>query len=338
VNVIEAPPADQEIIDWFLFDYRQGFCNYYATAEVILLRAVGIPARWVVGYAQGEALPIEGLPTLPPVTSSIPEVLTSGIARYGVRQSDAHAWPEVYFPDIGWVEFEPTVSITAIVRPKDLASLGQVTDEESRLRDLERNLPQEDNPTDLPQDTSTAEALALRQRRIRQLLILGGLVATVIGMVVLRQARDPHSQLNRWRKRRSQTERVALPVRLERFLQRLGFGSPRFLRRWAAYVQLPPLGRAYQEINNALRRLGQPAELNATPAERAQALASLLPESATQAQSLLSEYHAFSYSTHPANAWTALLMAQEIRSQSRRARLRNTWESWRSILSEKLEG
>ncbi|RMF46676.1 MAG: hypothetical protein D6755_06330, partial [Anaerolineae bacterium] len=53
-TTIEAPPANQEVVDWLLFDYRKGFCNYYATAEVVLLRSLGIPARLAVGYAQGE--------------------------------------------------------------------------------------------------------------------------------------------------------------------------------------------------------------------------------------------------------------------------------------------
>jgi transglutaminase-like putative cysteine protease len=45
--------SDQEPLDWFLFDLRQGFCNYYASAEIVLLRSLGIPARLAVGFAQG---------------------------------------------------------------------------------------------------------------------------------------------------------------------------------------------------------------------------------------------------------------------------------------------
>ena len=96
----EDPPGNQETLDWFLFDLRQGFCNYYATAEVILLRSVGIPARWAIGYASGEK-------AIDPQTK---------LALYTVLQRNAHAWPEVYFPGIGWVEFEPTVSQPEIVR------------------------------------------------------------------------------------------------------------------------------------------------------------------------------------------------------------------------------
>ena len=86
---VEAPPDGTDPLVWFLFDSHKGFCNYYATAEVILLRSVGVPTRMVVGFAQGEYQPPD---------------------KYIVLEKDAHAWPEVYFPDTGWVEFEPTSS------------------------------------------------------------------------------------------------------------------------------------------------------------------------------------------------------------------------------------
>jgi transglutaminase-like putative cysteine protease len=84
-------------MEWFLFDEQTGFCNYYATAQVLMLRSLGIPARFVVGYAQGE---------YDPQTKT-----------YTVRKKDSHAWPEVYFIDYGWMPFEPTVDQPALIRP-----------------------------------------------------------------------------------------------------------------------------------------------------------------------------------------------------------------------------
>ena len=94
----EGPPPEVEPIDWFLFEYQIGFCNYYASAEVIMLRSLGIPARLAAGYASGTYNPTDGI--------------------YEVYGEDAHAWPEVYFPGIGWVEFEPTVSQPVLERPE----------------------------------------------------------------------------------------------------------------------------------------------------------------------------------------------------------------------------
>ncbi len=94
---IEPPPFGRDTVDYFLFDLQKGYCDYYASAMVVLSRAAGLPARLVVGYASGEYDPAR--------------------AVYVVRQKDAHAWAEVYFPGIGWVEFEPTAAQPRIIRP-----------------------------------------------------------------------------------------------------------------------------------------------------------------------------------------------------------------------------
>lgn len=100
---IPAPPKGQDPVDWVLFDSRRGYCVYYASAEVVLLRSLGVPARLAVGFSQGEPL-------------------NPGTPDFTVRESNAHAWPEVFFPGIGWVEFEPTLSQPPLVRPARLAS------------------------------------------------------------------------------------------------------------------------------------------------------------------------------------------------------------------------
>ncbi|MCS7251705.1 MAG: DUF3488 and transglutaminase-like domain-containing protein [Thermoflexus sp.] len=94
---IPAPPPGRDGVVYVLFDLRQGYCDYYASAMAVMARALGIPARVVSGYAQGESMP-DG--------------------RYRVRQRDAHTWVEIYFPGFGWVEFEPTAAQPSILRPE----------------------------------------------------------------------------------------------------------------------------------------------------------------------------------------------------------------------------
>jgi transglutaminase-like putative cysteine protease len=90
------PPANgAERISWFLFDGKEGYCEYFAGAMVVMLRQVGVPARLAGGYAPGE---------YDPQTST-----------YTIRESSAHSWPEVYFPTYGWIEFEPTPSQAVVV-------------------------------------------------------------------------------------------------------------------------------------------------------------------------------------------------------------------------------
>ncbi|HSL45260.1 MAG TPA: transglutaminase-like domain-containing protein [Anaerolineales bacterium] len=87
---VPAPPEDEDVADYFLFELKKGYCDYYASAMVVLARASGLPARFVSGYASGS--------------------YDAANAQYIVRELHAHSWPEVYFPEIGWIEFEPTAS------------------------------------------------------------------------------------------------------------------------------------------------------------------------------------------------------------------------------------
>ena len=86
----QPPAPDQDVVDYFLFEAKSGFCTYYASAMAVLLRLEGIPARVATGYAPGTYVKEQG------------SFLISGDL--------AHAWVEVYFPDYGWISFEPTPS------------------------------------------------------------------------------------------------------------------------------------------------------------------------------------------------------------------------------------
>ena len=90
------PPrlAMDDPVDDFLFNLRTGYCEHYASAFTFLMRAAGIPARVVVGYQGGEMNPVG-------------EYLI-------VRQSDAHAWSEVWLPDAGWTRIDPTAAVSPL--------------------------------------------------------------------------------------------------------------------------------------------------------------------------------------------------------------------------------
>ncbi|WP_308637815.1 transglutaminase-like domain-containing protein [Paenibacillus silvisoli] len=92
-----VPAAGTDFVDDFLFRQDQGYCVHFASAMAVMLRTQGIPARYVKGFAPGEAM--EGTP--------------GGAGLYTVRASDAHAWVEVFFPGVGWVAFEPTPGFAA---------------------------------------------------------------------------------------------------------------------------------------------------------------------------------------------------------------------------------
>lgn len=99
-----------DVVDAFLFEIKEGYCDYYSTAFVVMARTLGIPTRWVKGYTAGsnpadEEAARYGRPSDP-----------NGAGTYTVRNSDAHSWAEAYFEGYGWVPFEPTAGF-AIPQP-----------------------------------------------------------------------------------------------------------------------------------------------------------------------------------------------------------------------------
>ena len=85
---VDPPPFDSDGVDFFLFEQRQGYSEYFASSMAVLLRSVGIPARVAVGYTTGNPTEVANL--------------------YAVTDSHSHAWVEVYFPGYSWIPFEPT--------------------------------------------------------------------------------------------------------------------------------------------------------------------------------------------------------------------------------------
>lgn len=89
---LQPPPVGRNTVDDFLFDTRKGFCQHYASTFTMLMRAAGIPAHVVIGYQGGE--------------------MNEFGDYYVVRQSDAHAWSEIWLEDRGWVRIDPTAAVS----------------------------------------------------------------------------------------------------------------------------------------------------------------------------------------------------------------------------------
>jgi transglutaminase-like putative cysteine protease len=102
VYTLEPPMLGADPVDQFLFDTRAGFCEHYSSAFVVLMRAAGVPARVVTGYQGGETNPVDSYLT--------------------VRQSDAHAWAEVWLGPRGWVRVDPTAAVAPERVRRSLAS------------------------------------------------------------------------------------------------------------------------------------------------------------------------------------------------------------------------
>ena len=297
---IDAPPSNSDPVLWVLFDYKKGFCTYYASAEVLMLRTLGIPARMAVGFAQG----------------TVQENNGSGNSSYGynVHQADAHAWPEVYFPNIGWVEFEPTASQAPLVRPTIQSPTTPSAN--SGLTFGPPALQQE--PNQIPQNEAS-DANAAKHPPFFQ-TPLGHATLTVLLLALL--------GIMIWAGRRYELM-SRLPIYISDVYSRNGSQPPNWIERWANWSRLTPIERSFHAINVSLSWLGKPQPMHITPTQRADILRSILPSANAAIDSLLAEHQAALYSPRPGNPTRARRAAITLLAYTVRARLFTTWNHLR---------
>jgi transglutaminase-like putative cysteine protease len=278
----EAPPEGEEPVEWLLFDYQVGFCDYYATAEVILLRALGIPARLAAGYARGHLDRERGV--------------------YEVRGADAHTWPEVFFPGYGWVEFEPTVEQPSLVRPGTVVISSGASSPGAgpagRIDEafFDDRTEAEFFPGQEPiAEASEAPAVAGGWRV--GWWVVGVLLALAGGIGIWFMA-DPYSQ-------------AMVAGRLARRLRRMGLQPPKGLRP-LKLAATSPTSLTYFRWTLWLARLRFPLQPAQTPHERAAAFSTWMPEGEQASRTLVDAYAAERFGNRPPDviavrqAWRSL--------------------------------
>jgi transglutaminase-like putative cysteine protease len=213
-------PPDRDWVDYFLFDSKEGYCDYFATTMVVLLRAEGVPARVASGFAPGEFDASTG--------ASI------------VRENHAHSWVEAYFPRFGWITFEPSAIRPVPPRIEDASNSTPATVAPSpHAPDTSELTPQEldellnirdQSPPPARPFLSTWPGLVLLG--VGGLLVLGLLAAAAVAVVWRRGFGDvasyqlPYAQLvrlGRW----SGTLRARVSDTPNDLAERLGRQVPR---------------------------------------------------------------------------------------------------------------
>jgi len=282
---ITFPEETVDPLEYFLFENKKGFCNYYASAEVLMLRSIGIPARLAVGYAQGEV--------------SLQNTL------YTVRERDLHAWPEVYFPTYGWVEFEPTGNQNPLDRPEIREEKPVETPNQPNVPLEAPELPDEQDEN-IPSEEASFIPFLSRAQVLQISMVMGGVLLAVTAVLLKR--------------RFAPTLTLAHVVRST--IQRSGWETPAWLNAGLNWSALSPIERAFQSINISLRWMGRPQASHITPAERASILQRLIPAAAPAIETLLNEHQADLFSPRGGNASAARRAAWNIIFQTIYARLK----------------
>jgi transglutaminase-like putative cysteine protease len=263
-QTIPEVPRNKDPLEWILFDYKQAYCVYYASADVLMLRSVGVPARMAVGFTQGER---DG-------------------NTYIVRRLNSHAWTEVYFPNIGWVEFEPTAGQAPLNRPlpprdptdgnnpvNPLDAL--LSDDQLSFASREQLLEEGLDPSAQPE-----AATARPPYWIAVVLIFAG----VIIYLALKTSTF-----------------MRMPAFVRTAMERTGIEVPIWVIRWEKWVKLSPMERAFESVNFGLRHLDQAVPVHITPIERAAKLTRILPSQADEIKILLDEHQTSLYTSRVAD-------------------------------------
>ena len=281
---IPNPPRNSDTLEWILFDYKKGFCVYYASAEVTMLRSLGIPARMAVGFAQGER---DG-------------------NNYVVRKLNAHAWPEVYFPGVGWVEFEPTGNQPILDRPlppRDPNELDSANPfNATRTEDGEFASREQD------EEGLTPEQAPVEGAPISPLLYIFPLIIVSAALAFLINQRYPLA--------------THVPVLVRATFERTGFEVPKWIYHWEYWGHLSPIEKAFESINFGLRTLDHAVPVHTTPAERARRLTNIMPGITSQIKVLLDEHQTSLYTSRDADVIQARRAAFNIRKQVIAERIR----------------
>jgi transglutaminase-like putative cysteine protease len=163
-------PGGQDYVDYFLFDHKAGRCEQFATAMVVLVRSLGIPARLVSGY-----------------NFSPDQREANGDVLY--RESQAHTWVEVYFPGYGWIPFEPTTNLAPFQFSEDQPAEGsEPPDGQTGTPEAEPSPEPTTRATPDPQATPDVPALAIEESDSSPgaggiaLMIAGVLAAGAVGL------------------------------------------------------------------------------------------------------------------------------------------------------------
>ncbi|MFJ6206616.1 transglutaminase TgpA family protein [Bacillus pumilus] len=168
---VAVPSRNEDYVDQFLFDTMIGYCDNFSSSMIVMLRSIGIPARWVKGYTSGQLY----------------ETQMDGNNVYEVTNNNAHSWVEVYFPNRGWVTFEATKGFTNPQTFTNEAVSSDQTDDQNE-EDQPSSDAREDQPAEQPQQQETEQPAEPKKQTAQakpSMVHVGSILGFAAGAMVL---------------------------------------------------------------------------------------------------------------------------------------------------------
>ena len=272
VDHLKDLPEGDDLVEWFLFDYKKGFCNYFASAEVLLLRAVGIPARLAAGYSQGMRVELDEV--------------------FEVREKDSHTWVEVYFSGIGWVAFEPTPSqpILTYVSKSSASSSESNGNQSDRIEPLDSEnlgLPINTDREDMEVLVQGGEEVSIIHKVFENLFWILPLTVFLGAFFIIFQIKVLKNK--------------SLPFIIESGFSKRGIEPPYWLTEWARHQQFTPFELQLVHIDWMLKLLHEKTSRADTPKQKINRLINRIPEMKENALAVLTEYEKEIYGRRSGN-------------------------------------
>ncbi|WP_431028152.1 transglutaminase TgpA family protein [Lysinibacillus sp. LZ02] len=220
---VAIPTEAQDYVDQFLFETKIGYCDNFSTSMVVMLRSIGIPARWVKGFANGTE------------TGRFDEELRV----FEIENNDAHSWVEAYIDGVGWMPFEPTIGF---VNQADINFDLETTQSEELL--LEQEKEQQELKEQQVEEQAVQQEKAKKQQSISidwKWLVFALLALAGVGYLLFRNRRKLLVKMHVSRQRRQPANATTLQKSYKVLLKQLESvglkrGSSETLQAFAARV------------------------------------------------------------------------------------------------------
>ncbi len=235
---VPVPEEEEDYVDQFLFESQRGYCDNFSTAMIVLLRTQNIPARWAKGFTQGEVI----------------EALDEKRHIYQVTNSNAHSWVEVYFPNAGWIPFEPT---------RGFDQAYDVIEHTINRTNLEENKAEEEKDDELAAEEEKEDAFnggsffSNRMKGNSMWLLVVVLVSVLIFVMLRSKKAAYYFTLKRFQNRQDEAAFIPAYEQLLWLLNYIGYGrkNGETLREYATRIDEHFSGEEMGRLTNEYEQI-----------------------------------------------------------------------------------